>query len=180
MEESNPFMPGDLPDWIQEAERAVANGVIKMPEPAKEVTIKFGKGLVGEPFISKSGHEFVEVKIPNQDPEDKTPWASFVISPKMIHENKFGKGVWMKLQEDGTTRISKPFVKGIREDGKKEWDKEVKTVANIELKGLMEAYKTKDRDSLLEDLEDKKKESAIQPVKTKPENAKAVSKEAEI
>ena len=70
----------------------------------KEVTIKFGKGLVGEPFTSKNGHELVEVKIPNADKDDHTPWASFVISPKMIHDNKFGKGVWMKLPEDGTTK----------------------------------------------------------------------------
>ncbi|MCR5007621.1 MAG: hypothetical protein K6A76_03470 [Oribacterium sp.] len=70
---------------------------------------------MGEPFTSKSGHELVEVKIPNQDPEDKTPWASFVISPKMIHENKFGKGVWMKLQEDGAIRVSKPVIKGNRD-----------------------------------------------------------------
>ena len=106
MAEANPIMPGDLPDWIQEAERVVANGEIQMPEPAKEVTIKFGKGLVGEPFISKSGNELVEVKIPNADKDDHTPWASFVVSPKLIHDNKFGKGVWMKIAEDGSTRIS--------------------------------------------------------------------------
>ncbi len=180
MAESNTLMPGDIPEWIQEAERAVANGEIPAPKEVKEVTIKFGKGLVGEPFTSKSGHELVEVKIPNQDPEDKTPWASFVISPKMIHENKFGKGVWMKLQEDGAIRVSKPVIKGIREDGKKEWDKEVRMVPNLELKGMMEIYKTKDRDSLLENLEDKKKESARQPVKPKPEKTKAASKGTEI
>ena len=100
MAEASKIMPGDLPDWIQEAEKALANGeTIDVPEQ-KEVTIKFGKGLVGEPFTSKNGHELVEVKIPNADKDDHTPWASFVISPKMIHDNKFGKGVWMKLPED--------------------------------------------------------------------------------
>ncbi|MBE6005541.1 MAG: hypothetical protein E7232_16015 [Lachnospiraceae bacterium] len=165
MAEAKPIMPGDLPEWIQEAERAVANGEIPEPKEVKEVTIKFGKGLVGRPFTSKSGNEFVEVKIPNQDPEDKTPWASFVISPKMIHDNKFGNGVWMKLPEDGKTRISKPFVVGTKENGKKEWDKEVKDVPNTELKEMMEVYKTRNKESLLENLEDKKKESARQPVK---------------
>ena len=112
MAEASKIMPGDLPDWIQEAEKALANGeTMDVPEQ-KEVTIKFGKGLVGEPFTSKNGHELVEVKIPNADKDDHTPWASFVISPKMIHDNKFGKGVWMKRPEDGTTKVSKPVILG--------------------------------------------------------------------
>lgn len=180
MAETKPIMPGDLPGWIQEAERAMANGEIPEPKEVKEVTIKFGKGLVGKPFTSKSGHEFVEVKIPNADKEDHTPWASFVINPKMIHENKFGNGVWMKLPEDGTTRISKPVVAGTREDGRKEWSKDVKEVPNTELKELMEIYKTRNKESLLGNLEDKKKESARQPVKPKPEKTKAASKGTEI
>jgi hypothetical protein len=53
-------------------------------------------------------------------------------------------------------------------------------VPNLELKGMMEIYKTKDRDSLLENLEDKKKESARQPVKPKPEKTKVASKGTEI
>ena len=165
MAESTPIMPGDLPDWIQEAERVVANGEIQMPEPAKEVTIKFGKGLVGEPFVSKNGNELVEVKIPNSDKDDHTPWASFVVSPKLIHDNKFGKGVWMKIPEDGTTRISKPIVVGTKEDGKREWNKEVRDVPNTELKEMMESYKTKEKESLLGNLEEKKVEVANQPAR---------------
>ena len=57
MAETKPIMPGDLPEWIQEAERAMANGEIPEPKEVKEVTIKFGKGLVGKPFTSKSGHD---------------------------------------------------------------------------------------------------------------------------
>ena len=72
------------------------------PPAAEEITIKFGKGLVCEPFTSKAGKEQVEVKIPNPDPADKRPRESFVISPKMIHDNQFGKGVWMKVAEDAT------------------------------------------------------------------------------
>ena len=72
------------------------------PPAAEEITIKFGKGLVSEPFTSKAGKEQVEVKIPNPDPADKRSRESFVISPKMIHDNQFGKGVWMKVAEDAT------------------------------------------------------------------------------
>jgi hypothetical protein len=172
MAEASKIMPGDLPDWVQEAEKALANGeTIDVPEQ-KEVTIKFGKGLVGEPFTSKNGHELVEVKIPNADKDDHTPWASFVISPKMIHDNKFGKGVWMKLPEDGTTKVSKPVILGEKEDGKKEWGNDVREVPNTELKEMMESYKTRERDSLLGNLDEKKQEAAKQPVKPKPEKAK--------
>lgn len=172
MAEASKIMPGDLPDWIREAEKALANGETIDVLEQKEVTIKFGKGLVGEPFTSRNGHELVEVKIPNADKDDHTPWASFVISPKMIHDNKFGKGVWMKLPEDGTTKVSKPVILGEKEDGKKEWGNDVREVPNTELKEMMESYKTKERDSLLGNLDEKKQEAANQPVKPKPEKAK--------
>ena len=46
----------------------------QMNTPRKEeVTIKFGKGLVGKPFTTKNGKECVGIKIPNADPADKTP-----------------------------------------------------------------------------------------------------------
>ncbi len=112
------WMSSDLPDFVQEAEAVMANGEEFGGSPPEEVTIKFGKGLVGDPFVSKNGKELVEVKIPNVDPNDKTPWASFVISPKMIHDNQFGKGVWMKLPADDSIKIGKPYLEGQNEEGK--------------------------------------------------------------
>ena len=60
---SEKFMnPSDIPDFVQEAEAAMAaDETFDMGEP-QEVTIKFGKGLMGEPFLSKNGKELVEVK----------------------------------------------------------------------------------------------------------------------
>ena len=129
-------------------------------QPPAEVTIKFGKGLVGEPFTSKSGKELVEVSIPNPDKADTRPWESFVISPKMIHDNQFGKGVWMKLPEDGTTRLSRSVKTGIDETGRSTWGRETREVSNTELKALMESYKDKSRGSVLSDLSDRKEETA--------------------
>lgn len=140
--------PGDIPDFVKEAEAAMANGE-QIIEERKEVTIKFAKGLVGEPFMSKNGKELVEVKIPNADQNDKTPWASFVISPKMVHDNKFsktGKGVWMKLPEDGTTVVKKPICIGTNPEGKRIWHNDMKTVTNTELKEMVEVYKTRNQD----------------------------------
>ncbi|MCD7845541.1 MAG: hypothetical protein LUG57_06775 [Oscillospiraceae bacterium] len=106
-----------------------------------EVTIKFGKGLVGKPFTSKSGKELVEVNIPNQSPDDHRPWQTFVISPGMIHDNKYGKGVWMKLPEDGETKVTRRVLQGKGENGKNIWQRESRMVPNTELKSMLEAYK---------------------------------------
>lgn len=135
------------PDFMQENNKSAARA---------EVTIKFGKGLIGDPFTSKNGKELVEVKIPNADKSDTRPWESFVISPKMIHDNQFGKGVWMKLPENGTTRLSRMTKAGMDEAGKPVWNRETRTVSNSELKALMESYKEKARSSVLSDLSDRK------------------------
>lgn len=125
----------------------------------EEVTIKFGKGLMEkEPFVSKAGKELVEIKIPNQDPTDKRPWASFVVSPKMVHENKFGKGLLMKLPADGVTKVSRSIVEGKDANGRNIWKNESRMVPNTELKEMMEAYKQKDRGSVLSDLSEKRAE----------------------
>lgn len=145
----------DVPDFVREAEEAMARGEA-FETGAAEVTIKFGKGLVGEPFTSKSGKELVEVLIPNPDKADDRPWESFVISPKMIHDNKFGKGVWMKLPENETTRLSRSVRTGVDDSGKTIWRREAREVTNSELKALMEAYKEKSRGSVLSDLSDRK------------------------
>ncbi len=123
-----------------------------------EVTIKFGKGLVGEPFQTKNGKEVVEVKIPNRE-GDSRPWESFIISPKMIHDNQFGKGVWMKLPEDGTTKVSRSVRDGQDENGKNIWRRESREVSNVELKSMLEAYKEKSKSSVLSDLGSKEGKS---------------------
>lgn len=135
--------------------------VPKDSQMRKEVTIKFGKGLVGEPFISRTGKELVEIKIPNRDARDHRPWESFVVSPKMVHENQYGAGVWMKIPVDGTTKVSRPEYRGRDESGKSIWGTESRTVSNQELKALMESYKERNRESVRSVLEEKKADSRI-------------------
>ncbi|MCD8367199.1 MAG: hypothetical protein LUC48_04150 [Clostridiales bacterium] len=153
-------------------DRTAATGGNDRPE----VTIKFGKGLVGEPFTSKSGKQLVEVSIPNQSPNDHRPWQTFVVAPGMIHDNKFGKGVWMKLPEDGQTKVSRPVLQGQDETGKNVWSRESRMVPNTELKSMLEAYKEKSRDSVLSDLSSKQT-AAAQTAPTAPKRA-AHSKDA--
>ena len=165
MTDKRAYMPGDIPEWVQEAEKALANGET-IDTGTAEVTIKFGKGLVSEPFTSKSGKELVTVLIPNPDKADARPWESFVISPKMIHDNKFGKGVWMKLPENETTRLSRSVRSGVDDNGKTIWQRETREVSNTELKALMESYKVKNRGSVLSELSDRKENAAVHsPVK---------------
>lgn len=145
-------------DFVNDMGKAVVAGENSVAE-RNEVTIKFGKGLVGEPFVSKNGKELVEVSIPNARADDYRPWESFVISPKMIHENKFGKGVWMKLPVDGSTRLSHSVKNGTDDKGKTIWSHGTREVSNVELKAILEAYKEKGKDSVLSDLSGKRAEA---------------------
>ena len=147
-----------VPDFVKEAEQAMKEGKTFDTPQKEEVTIKFGRGLVDN-FTSRSGKEMAAIKIPNPDPADHRPWESFVVPAKFVHENKFGKGVWMKLPADGTTELERPMKVADLPDGKQEWKSEYRTVSNTELKGLMESYKNKDRGSILDVLAGKKQEA---------------------
>ena len=124
-----------------------------------EVTIKFGRGLMSEPFTSKNGKELVEIKIPNADHSDSRPWESFVVPANFVHENQYGKGMWMKLPEDGTTKLSRNVLEGQDASGKNIWRRETREITNKELKALVETYKTRDRGSVMTDLAEKRAES---------------------
>ena len=109
--------------------------------------------------------------IPNVDPADKRAWETFVVPSNMVHDNKFGKGVWIKLPEAGTTRLSRSIRTGVGEDGKPIWGRETREVSNTELKSLLEAYK--ERDSVLGKLAEKKDVVAAAPKAPKKSATKA-------
>ena len=76
MAENSMREPLPVPDFVREAEEQMAKeaqeGKAAAAGQREEVSIKFGKGLA-EPFTSKDGREFTRIRIPNQDPKDKTP-----------------------------------------------------------------------------------------------------------
>lgn len=164
-----------VPDFVQEAEAQAPK--------REEVSIKFGKGLA-EPFQSKDGREFIRISIPNQDPADKTPWASFVLPAKAVHENQYGKGLWAKIPADGTTVVTKPVLKGQDENGKNIWEDQKTKLPNKELKGMVEAYKTRPpqekaaepRESAREKLDALVKDTAAKLSPEKTPKAKSKSK----
>ena len=134
-----------------------------------EITIKFGKGCVGEPFTGKDGKEYKQILIPNKDENDHSPWATFVARSNAVHEDQYGKGMWMKLPADGHTTVRKDHCVGEGADGKKIWETEKTKVSNRELKGMVEFYKSrgkeqeeKPRESLKDRLSEKKTEVSQQ------------------
>ena len=60
----------------------------------------------------------LKIVIPNADRSDHTPWASFVLPAKAVHQNQYGKGLWAKISADGHTTLTKPYMAGQSEDGK--------------------------------------------------------------
>lgn len=127
----------------------------------KEITLKFGKGLVGEPFQGKDGKEYKQIAIPNQDPNDKSPWASFVVRANAVHEDQFGKGMWIKLPSEGSTTVRKDQLVGQDDAGKNVYETTKTKVPNKELKSMVEFYKNNDRNKDIpkDALEDKPKAS---------------------
>ncbi len=121
-----------------------------------EITIKFGKGLA-EPFTAKDGKEYMRITIPNQDPADKTPWASFVLPAKAVHENQYGKGLWAKISAEGTTVVTKPVLLGQDEAGKNVWEDKKTQIPNKKLKAMVESYKARTP----QEKETQSKESAV-------------------
>lgn len=111
----------------------------------KEITVKMGKGLVGEPFQGKDGKDYRQIKIPNQDQNDKSPWATFVVKANAVHDDQFGKGMWVKLPAEGSTTVRKDQIVGQDEAGKNVYETTKTKVPNTELKGMVEFYKTQGR-----------------------------------
>ena len=93
-----------LDEAVREVEEYMASkpdDPIAKRDSIETITIKFAKGLVGEPFMSKNGKELVEIRIPNSDPNDKRPWQTFVLAAK---ENKPEETLW------GTGRPLREFL----------------------------------------------------------------------
>ena len=161
------------------AEQAQPEGTEDGHKKMDEITLKFGKGCVGDEFQGKDGVKYKEILVPNQDKDDHRPWQTFVVKANHVHENQYGKGMWCKLPANGTTTLHRSVKVGQDEQGKPIWDTEKTKVSNRDLKKMVEAYKDKDRDrsSMKEKLAEKK---AVVAEQKPAENyqAKAKSKEA--
>ena len=137
----------------------------------EEITLKFGKGCLGDEFTGKDGKAYRSILVPNPDKTDKRPWQTFVARSNQIHENKFGKGMWLKLPAEGHTTLHRSILIGERPDGSKEWGTEKTSVSNAELKKMVEAYKDRPREPLKNQI-DEKLEEALLANAVRPASAK--------
>ena len=122
------------------AEQAQPEAPAEDAKKMDEITLKFGKGCVGDEFQGKDGVKYREILVPNQDKEDHRPWQTFVVKSNHVHENQFGKGMWCKLPANGSTTLHRSVKVGQDEQGKPIWDTEKTKVSNRDLKKMVEAY----------------------------------------
>ena len=158
------------------AEQAQPEAPAEDAKKMDEITLKFGKGCVGDEFQGKDGVKYREILVPNHDKEDHRPWQTFVVKSNHVHENQFGKGMWCKLPANGSTTLHRSVKVGQDEQGKPIWDTEKTKVSNRDLKKMVEAYKDKDRDrsSMKEKLAEKQAVVAEQkPVYKAAEKSKS-------
>ena len=158
------------------AEQAQPEAPAEDAKKMDEITLKFGKGCVGDEFQGKDGVKYREILVPNQDKEDHRTWKTFVVKSNNVHENQFGKGMWCKLPANGSTTLHRSVKVGQDEQGKPIWDTEKTKVSNRDLKKMVEAYKDKDRDrsSMKEKLAEKQAVVAEQkPVYKAAEKSKS-------
>lgn len=109
----------------------------------------------------------MRIQIPNRDPQDKSPWQSFAVPAKAVHENHYGKGLWMKLPLHGSTTVSRDVRAGYDENGKGIYEKQKRSVTNIELKAMVESYKTQEQSHAIDAPGGPKQEVAA-PSRPKP------------
>ncbi|MBR4343444.1 MAG: hypothetical protein IKP88_12220 [Lachnospiraceae bacterium] len=128
------------------------------PKPEyKEITLKFAKGLVGDEFEAKDGKTYREIKIPNADRDDKSPWLSFVARADQIHiDNYTVNGMWLKMPADGHTTVKRDFIVGVEPNGKPIYQRESAPISNKDLKKLMDEVRPREKTSFKDKLSEKR------------------------
>ena len=124
----------------------------------KEITVRFPEKLVGEPFLAKDGNEYVQIKLPNEKAEDKSPWATFVLKANHVHKDQFSPGMWAKLPENGSVTLHKSEVIAVNAHGEKEYANNKTKVSNVELKKMFDDRCHMKKSSVLGNLDNKKKD----------------------
>lgn len=66
------------------AEQAQPEGTEDGQKKMDEITLKFGKGCVGDEFQGKDGVKYKEILVPNQDKDDHRPWQTFVVKATLL------------------------------------------------------------------------------------------------
>jgi len=87
----------------------------------KRYAITFSEKMRRE--FEYEGKPLSAVKVPNADLDDKSPWAEFVISSKMVHKSKYKDGqLFVYLPESETLTLKKSVAKADPETGEKAYE----------------------------------------------------------
>ena len=117
------------------------------PQPAldgsSQITVSISSKFVSDPFTAKDGKEYVRVKIPNEDRNDKSSWASIVIPPEQVSKNEDTGRAELTLKADGYSTLVKSEYKGHDEKGKAVFEQKKSKVSNAELKKRVERTEPK-------------------------------------
>lgn len=120
---------------------------------SSDISIKFGRGFVRKSFSSHN-QIYAEICIPNENVSDLSPWETFVLPEKQLHEAQNGKSIYAYIPKDGHTTLHKSIPTGGKlENGKNKYVVQSRIISNVELKKLVEAYKQQNRDSVTEKLD---------------------------
>ncbi|MBR1700595.1 MAG: DUF4316 domain-containing protein [Lachnospiraceae bacterium] len=105
----------------------------------ESITVSISPKLVSEkPFAAKDGNSYFRVKIPNEDKNDKTPWASFVVTPDRVTTNSTTGKIEIKLNANGSSTLFKPELVGRDQTGKALYINNKQKVPNKDIKSRIE------------------------------------------
>ena len=84
------------------------------------ISIKIAKALVSDPFLGKDKREYREIKLPNEDSNDKSPWSTFVVGANQVHLDKYSNGKlnYISMKPDSIITLKKNMVAGQDDTGK--------------------------------------------------------------
>ncbi len=121
------------------------------------IFIKLPKALVGEPFLGKNDREYREIKVPNEDPNDKSSWQTFVVGANQVHLDKYSKGRldYLSLKEDSEVALKKSVLAGTDENGKNVYETVETKVSAKALKERFDSDRAEYRESMKDSVTDK-------------------------
>ena len=138
------------------------------------ITFQVSQKLMGEPYTMDSGSTLIRIKIPNEDRNDKSPWASFVVSANDVKRTDDGKAT-VTLSASGTHKIYKPNKVGVDQSGKGIYVNDKTTVSNMDIKKKMDSLslsKVNVKDMILVNKASMKQKKDQNLDKTKPDKSK--------
>ena len=159
----------DSPEEIKEAGGLISelsnydiinNDLSKTAEKSDFLTVSISSKLISEPFMAKDGNEYVRVRIPNENRNDKTPWASLVIPPGYVTKDENTGRSAIKIREDGYSTLTKSEYKGNDANGKAIFSQSKSKVANRDIKNRVERSAPRNIHQLIK--ENKEKASILE------------------